>query len=418
MHDFHYRNQELYCEEVPVREIAQKVGTPFYLYSHRTLLNHFEAFRTAFSGIPHLVAFAMKANANLTILRLFAKAGGGADIVSAGELYRALTAGVPPERIVFAGVGKTPKELAYALSSDILMFNVESEQELLALNEAAGWAGRIARIALRVNPDVDPKTHPYISTGLKKSKFGIWIEKALKGYQIASKLPHLEVVGLHMHIGSQLTTISPYVAALKRLIPLVERLRSHGIVIRYLNMGGGLGIVYTDENPPPPAALARAVAPLIRKLGVTLILEPGRSLVGNAGILVTKALYTKEAEKKHFLIVDAAMTDLIRPSLYGAYHQILPVVKKQRKKLKMDVVGPVCESGDFLAKDRLMPRVEPGEHLAVLSAGAYGFTMSSNYNARPRAEEVLVHGKEFHTIRRRETFEDLVRGESIPEFLK
>jgi diaminopimelate decarboxylase len=418
MHEFRYRNKKFQCEQVPISIIAEEVGTPFYLYSYNTLLNHYRTFDSAFSFVPHIIAYAVKANANLSILRLFASQGSGADIVSAGELFKALKAGVSPDRIVFAGVGKNPKEIEYALTSGILMFNVESEQELKTINDVARKVGRIARIALRVNPDVDPRTHPYIATGLKKSKFGIWIEQALENYKLASRLKHIEVTGLHMHIGSQLTEVSPYVAALKRLIPLVDRVRSHGIPIQYLNIGGGLGITYLDEAPPHPSELAQAVAPLIKELGVTLILEPGRALVGNAGILVTRVLYTKKGEGKTFVIVDAAMTDLIRPSLYGAHHQILPVVKRPRKNRIVDVVGPVCESADFLAKDRKMEESRPGELLAVMSAGAYGFAMASNYNARPRIPEVMVKDKSFYVIRDRENYEDLIRGEAIPEFLK
>lgn len=418
MHEFQYRNKELHCEQVPVSAVADAVGTPFYLYSHRTLLNHYRAYDTAFSFIPHIIAYAVKANANLSILKLFAREGSGADIVSAGELYKTLKAGVLPERIVFAGVGKSPQEIEYALNSDILMFNVESEQELKRVNEVAGKIHRKARIALRVNPDVDPKTHPYISTGLKKSKFGIWIGRALDHYKLASRLKNIEVTGLHMHIGSQLTDVSPYVAALQRLIPLVEQLKSHGIGIRYLNIGGGLGITYVDETPPHPVDLAQAVAPLIKELGVTLILEPGRALVGNAGILVTKVLYLKESEGKRFVIVDAGMNDLIRPSLYNAYHQIQPVIRRSRKTVVADVVGPICESADFLAKDRKMEDCSSDELLAVMSAGAYGFAMSSNYNARPRVPEVMVKGNQYAVIREREDYKDLLKGEHLPGFLK
>ena len=418
MHEFRYRNKKLHCEQIPIQNLAEEVGTPFYLYSYNTLLNHYRAFDSAFSFTPHIIAYAVKANANLSILKLFAGQGSGADIVSAGELYKALKAGISPDRIVFAGVGKNPPEIEYALATGILMFNVESEQELKTINEVAGRVHRIARIALRVNPDVDPKTHPYIATGLKKSKFGIWIERALENYKLASRLKNIEVTGLHMHIGSQLTDVSPYVAALKRLILLMDQIRSHGIPIQYLNIGGGLGITYANEVPPHPSELAQAVAPLIKELGVTLILEPGRALVGNAGILVTRILYTKKGDGKTFVIVDAAMTDLIRPSLYGAHHQILPVIKRPRKNLIADVVGPVCESADFLAKDRKMEESRPGELLAVMSAGAYGFAMSSNYNARPRIPEVLVNGKAFYVIRERENYADLIKGEVIPEFLK
>ncbi|HLB95198.1 MAG TPA: diaminopimelate decarboxylase [Nitrospiria bacterium] len=418
MHEFRYRNKEFYCEQVPVAAIAEKVGTPFYLYSYQTLLNHYRTYDSAFAFIPHIIAYAVKANANLSILKLFAKENSGADIVSAGELYKALKAGISPNRIVFAGVGKSPQEIRYALQSNILMLNVESEHELETINEVAGRIRRKARIALRVNPDVDPKTHPYISTGLKKSKFGIWIGRALANYKLASRLKNIEVTGLHMHIGSQLTAISPYVAALQRLIPLMEQLESLDIAIRYLNIGGGLGITYVDETPPHPADLAQAVAPFVKELGVTLILEPGRALVGNAGILVTKVLYLKESEGKRFVIVDAGMNDLIRPSLYDAYHRIQPVIRRSRKTVVADVVGPICESADFLAKDRKMEDCRSGELLAVMSAGAYGFAMASNYNARPRIPEVMVKGNQYAVIREREDYKDLLKGERLPEFLK
>lgn len=418
MHEFHYRQNELYCEEVPVTTVAQKVGTPFYLYSARTLLNHFRAYDAAFASIPHIITFAMKANSNLAILRLFAREGGGADIVSSGELYRALKAGVDPRKINFAGVGKTSEEIRYALESDILMFNVESSQELRKIDEVAGRMKKKARVALRVNPNVDPKTHPYISTGLKKHKFGIGIDKALEEYKVAASLKHIEVVGIHKHIGSQLTETAPYVDALRRLLGLVEEIKNLGIDIQYVNIGGGLGITYDQETPPQPKDLARAIGPLVKDLKCVLIMEPGRALVGNAGILVTKVLYTKEGDAKKFVIVDAAMNDLLRPSLYGAFHQIQPVFRHGRNSITADVVGPICESADFLAKDRDMEECLPEEYLAVMSAGAYGFAMASNYNARPRTPEILVHGDRFDVVRERETYADLVKGEHIPDFLK
>jgi diaminopimelate decarboxylase len=418
MHEFQYRQNELFCEDVSVGTIAREIGTPFYLYSAKTLQNHYRAYDSAFSSIPHLITFAMKANSNLAILRLFAKEGGGVDIVSAGELYRALAAGVEPRKINFAGVGKTADEIRFALETDILMFNVESSQELRMIDEVAGRIGRKARVALRVNPNVDPKTHPYISTGLKKHKFGIAIDKALEEYKLASKLKHIEIVGIHKHIGSQLTETAPYVDALKRLLGLVEELKRIGIEVQYVNIGGGLGITYENEHPPQPRDLAGAIGPLVKDLKCILIMEPGRALVGNAGILVTKVLYTKEGDSKKFVIVDAAMNDLIRPSLYGAYHLIQPVVRRGRKPVKADVVGPICESSDFLAKDREMEECLPEEYLAVMSAGAYGFVMASNYNARLRTPEIMVKGDRHFIVRERETFPDLVRGEHIPDFLK
>ena len=419
MHNFEYRQGELYCEQVPVSRIAKEVGTPCYIYSHATLIRHFHAYDGAFKDIPHIVAFAMKANSNLAILRLMAKEGSGVDIVSGGELFRALKAGVPPSKIVFAGVGKEVGEITEALKADILMFNVESSAEIRAINDVAASIGKKARIALRINPDVDPKTHPYISTGMKKSKFGIAADRALEEYKMAASLSHIDVVGVHAHIGSQLTEVTPFVDSLKKVVGLIGILKSQGINIRYLNIGGGLGITYSEEKPPLPQDLADAISPIITNLGLTLVMEPGRVIVGNAGILVTKALYLKEGEAKSFVIVDAAMNDLIRPSLYGAYHEIKPVNEEagHRAKQQVDIVGPVCESGDFLAKDRLLPAVKPGELMAVMSAGAYGFVMASNYNSRPRVPEVLVQGGDIHVIRERETYDDLVKGEKIPAFL-
>jgi len=419
MHNFEYRQGELYCEHVPVSQIAKQVGTPCYIYSHATLTRHIRAYDNAFKNIPHLIAFAMKANSNLAVLRLMAKEGSGVDIVSGGELFRALKAGVPSSKIVFAGVGKNAEEIRDALKADILMFNIESSAEMHAINDVAASVGKIAPVALRINPDIDPKTHPYISTGLKKSKFGIAADRALEEFRVASTLRHISVVGVHAHIGSQLTDVTPVVESLKKVLTLVDALKAQGIKIRYLNIGGGLGITYSDEKPPLPHELAEAVSPLVKGLDLTLVMEPGRVIVGNAGILVTKALYEKIGESKRFVIVDAAMNDLIRPSLYSAYHDIRPVSEAllQRPKHPVDVVGPVCESGDFLAKDRWLPEVKPDDLLAVMSAGAYGFVMASNYNSRPRVPEVLVKDNEVHVIRARESYDDLVRGETIPEFL-
>lgn len=420
MHDFEYRHGELYCEQVPVSRIAKELGTPCYVYSHATLVRHFRAYDSAFKNIPHVIAFAMKANSNLAVLRLMAKEGGGVDIVSGGELFRALKADVPASKIVFAGVGKTPEEIRDALKADILMFNVESPAELRAIDEVAAAVGKKAPVALRINPDIDPKTHPYISTGLKKSKFGIAADRAVEEFALASSLSHIDVVGVHAHIGSQLTEVTPFIEALKKVVKLVEALKGRGINIRYLNIGGGLGITYSDEKPPLPQDLSNALLPLVQDLKLTLVMEPGRVIVGNAGILVTKALYLKEGESKSFVIVDAAMNDLIRPSLYGAYHDIRPLNEAagHRAKHQVDIVGPVCESGDFLAKDRMLAAVKPGELMAVMSAGAYGFVMASNYNSRPRVPEALVKEGEIHVIRARETYDDLVKGETIPAFLK
>jgi diaminopimelate decarboxylase len=417
MHDFQYRGDELYCEDFPIQAIAREVGTPFYLYSRNTLENHFRAFQSAFSNVDHLVCFSAKANSNLAILRLFICMGGGVDVVSGGELFRAVKAGARPETIVYSGVGKRPEEIEYALEIPILMFNIESSQELVAINRIAGSLGKKAPVALRVNPDVDPRTHPYISTGLKKNKFGINIGSSLEDYRLAHSLPNVEVIGVSCHIGSQLTEVGPFVEAVRRVKELVQKLRAEGMNIRYMDIGGGLGITYNQEEPPHPLDYARALLEELAGIDCTLILEPGRVIVGNAGILVTQVLYTKKGEEKNFIIVDAAMNDLIRPSLYGSYQKIQPVRRLDRGEIVADVVGPICESGDFLAKDRKIPAAEPGDLLAVMSAGAYGFSMSSNYNSRPRTAEVLGDKDRFYIIREREDYDDLVRGEVIPDFL-
>jgi diaminopimelate decarboxylase len=419
MHDFQYKNGQLYCEDVPVEAIAQRVGTPFYLYSSNTLTNHFQAFNRAFAGVPHIICYALKSNSNSAVLRLLGREGAGADIVSGGELFRAIRAGIDPKKIVYAGVGKRRDEIEYALKIGILMFNVESGEELRVLDQAAGAMHEKARIALRVNPNIDPKTHEYISTGLKENKFGIPIEHALEYYQMAQSLPNIDIIGVHQHIGSQITEVQPFVDALKKVLEFVNELRATGIGIRYIDIGGGLGITYKDETPPLPQELAQAVRPLVQEYGCTLVLEPGRAIVGNAGILVTRAMYHKDSGEKKFLIVDAGMNDLIRPSLYEAYHDIWPVVEPAFTEMAVfDVVGPICESGDFLAKNRELHLIDQGDLLAVMSAGAYGFSMSSNYNSRPRAAEVLVKGSEYCIVRERETYDDLVKGEKIPRWLE
>jgi diaminopimelate decarboxylase len=417
MHHFQYQGNELYCENVPLRKIAQEVGTPCYIYSFATLQHHFSVFEQAFEAIPHLTCYSMKANSNLAILGLFASLGGGADIVSGGELFKARQAGIPADRIVYSGVGKTHREIDYALAENILMFNVESAQELETINNRAVVLGCKAKIALRVNPDVDPKTHPYISTGLKKNKFGIDIDQALKAYQRAKELGSIEILGIDCHIGSQLTDTAPFIEALRRLKLLIGRLAQIGISIRYLDLGGGLGISYHEEAPPHPREYAQAIVPELRGLPCTLILEPGRVIVGNAGLLLTQVLYGKKTPSKEFIIVDAGMNDLIRPSLYGSYHEIRPVEKKSRESCLVDVVGPICESSDFLARDRELQVMEPGETLAVMSAGAYGFSMASNYNSRTRVAEVMVKDDHYEIVRNRESWEDLVSHESIPDFV-
>ncbi len=423
MNHFEYRNGEMFAEGVPVKRIAKEVGTPAYVYSLATLKRHFQVFDRAFSAVPHIVCFSVKANSNIALLRVFAKEGGGFDIVSGGELFRALRAGADPKKIVFSGVGKKKDEIEYALKSGILMFNVESEDEMVTLNEIAGGIGKKAPISLRINPDVDPQTHPYISTGMKKAKFGVDIKRSLENYKRAVSMPNLEVVGVDCHIGSQLTSLSPFVDALARVREYLDRvlvgsLKREGVQIRYLDLGGGLGISYKDEMPPHPEEYARAIIQGLEGLDVTLILEPGRVIVGNAGILITEVQYIKETDEKKFVIVDGGMNDLIRPALYGSYQAIQPVVEKNSAKIVADVVGPICESGDFFAKDREIARPRRGDLLAVMSAGAYGFTMASNYNSHPKPPEVLVDGDQYYVIRTRETMDDLIRGETIPVALQ
>ena len=423
MHHFIYKNNELYCESVAIADIAKAVGTPFYLYSSATLTHHFNTFDKSFAELSHLTCFAVKSCSNLAILRLFSTLGGGADIVSGGELYRSLKAGIDPRRIVYSGVGKTEEELRYGLVSGILMFNVESEQELEKLQQVAQEQDLVAPVSFRVNPDVDPKTHAYISTGLAKNKFGIPIEQAEKVYLRAKEMSHIKILGVSCHIGSQLTEISPFTETLHKVKQFVSRLETHGISIEYLDLGGGLGVRYQDEKPPHPQEYARALKEEMEGLRCTLILEPGRVIVSNAGILVSQVLYTKRIGSKNFIIVDAAMNDLARPSLYDAHHDILPVIRQSGQAVNedleiADVVGPICESGDFLAKDRELPILGQGDLMAVMSSGAYGFTMSSNYNSRPRAAEVLVKDDQFYVIRERENYETLIRDENIPDFLE
>ncbi len=417
MHHFQYQNDQMYCENVPIRRIAKAVGTPFYLYSHATLKRHFKAFDSAFAGVSRLVCYSAKANTNLAILNLFAKLGGGLDIVSAGELYRGLQAGFEPNKIVYSGVGKRVDEIDYALKNGILMFNIESLEELEVINQRAANFNTIAPVAIRVNPDVDPKTHPYISTGLKKNKFGIDIVSALQGYKAAQKLDHIEIKGIDCHIGSQITDVQPFKDTLSSLNTLINELRKIGIYIRYLDMGGGLGITYSDETPPAPDEYAQAIIKSLKDSSFKLILEPGRVIVGNAGILVAKVLYTKRGETKNFVITDTGMNDLMRPALYDAFHAIKPVSKTRDATIVADIVGPICETSDFLARDREIDNVHRGDLLAVMSAGAYSFAMSSNYCSRPRCAEVMVKDNRIHVIRNRQTVEDLCAGESVPDFL-
>jgi diaminopimelate decarboxylase len=405
---FDYRDGELWAEQVRVRDLAERFGTPLYVYSTRTLTRHYRAFDSAMQGLDHLTCFSVKANGNVGLLRLMGRLGAGVDIVSGGELHRALKAGIDPRKIVFSGVGKQEHEIRQALATDILMFNVESAQEMERIGRIAAEMSREARISIRINPDVDPKTHPYISTGLKKNKFGLDILEATGLYLLAKETPFLEPVGIDCHIGSQLTQIGPFAEALGKLLDFVDQLRQSGVTIRYFDLGGGLGITYNDEEPPLPEELGRVIAKSLAGKPLTVILEPGRAIAGNAGILVTRVLYTKRTAVKKFVIVDAAMNDLVRPSFYGAYHRIGEVSPQARQLEVVDVVGPICESADFLAQDRALPVLKPGELVAVFSAGAYGFTMSSQYNSRPRAAEVMVDGDQTALIRRRETYDDLI----------
>ncbi|MFQ5646464.1 MAG: diaminopimelate decarboxylase [bacterium] len=419
MNLFNYDNETLFCERVSVKKIAGEVGTPVYIYSFNTLKRHYEAFSRSFKELDHLICFAVKANSSLAILQSLGSWGAGADIVSGGELFRAQKAGIDPGKTVYAGVGKLDHEIEAALNAGILFFNVESITELEQINEIASRMGTNARVALRVNPDVDPQTHPYISTGLKKNKFGVSIRSAPEVFAKAASMSHIEPVGVHVHIGSQITRTAPFEDSLTRIAALVKALRNTGINLSYLNLGGGIGIKYHDEEPPPLDEFAAKLLPIIKSIpDCKVVFEPGRVIAGNAGILVTRVLSVKETDLKKFVIVDAGMNDLARPSLYNSYHAIIPVTEKNGSfsEETVDVVGPICESGDFLAKDRTIKACAGGELLAVNSAGAYGFSMSSNYNSRARAAEVLVKRDEYRIIRRRETYNDLIRGEEIPNF--
>ncbi len=417
MHHFQYRGDELFAEDVPVRDIVAKYGSPLYIYSHATLERHFMAFDDAFAALPHTICYSVKANSNQSVLKTFIKLGGGVDIVSGGELYRALMAGADPAKIVYSGVGKRDDEIEYALSSNILMFNVESEEELTRISDIASRFGRKAGIAIRVNPDVDPGTHPYITTGLKSAKFGITIDRALEEYRRAATLPGVNVIGIDMHIGSQLTKVAPFTDSIGKLKTVIAKVREMGIELRYFDCGGGLGIQYDNEEPPLPADYGKEIVAATKNLGVHLIFEPGRNMVGNAGILAATCLYTKSRDEKNFIIIDAGMNDLARPALYGSFHGVQPVVKDQDGMITADIVGPICESGDFLVKEREVPMFRRGDLMAFMSAGAYGFAMSSSYNSRPRVAEVMVKGGEAELIRERETLEDLVKGERIASFI-
>lgn len=413
MSQFLYRNREMYCEDVRIADIVQQVGSPVYVYSKKMIIEAYKEFDSAFSGIDHLVCYSMKANSNMNICKMLSKAGSGIDCNSGGEFYKALKAGADPSKIIFTGVGKTEEEIRYVLQHDILMFKAESRSEMKTINVIAGEMEKKAPLGIRINPDVNPKTHPYISTGLAENKFGIDSSMAMEAFDLARSLPNLHIVGLDTHIGSQITTVEPFVETAVKMSKLALELKSAGHNIKHFDIGGGVGIKYNDEDPITPKELADAIIPELKKTGCQIILEPGRFITGNAGILVTKVLYTKKHKNKSFLIVDAGMNDLIRPSLYDAYHKISCVSLKQEETIVADVVGPVCESGDFFARGREICKSKQGDLLAVMSAGAYGFVMSSNYNSRLRVPEVFIDGDKFFVVRQRETYEDLIAKEKI-----
>ena len=411
MNHFQRRRGRLHAEAIPLEDLADAYGTPLYVYSTATLTRHWGVLERSLRGLPHLVCYAVKANSNLAVLSLFAKLGSGFDIVSGGELYRVVKAGGDPGKVVYSGVGKSDPEIAFALDQGVKVIDVESGEELARVSAVARRLKRRAPVALRVNPAVDPRTHPYIATGLRESKFGVSVQEALRLYLLAANDRALEVKGVAMHIGSQITEVGPFLDAIARVLALVKELAGQGIRIGHLDVGGGLGIQYRDEDPPHPDAYGAAVKRALRPFRGEVLLEPGRVLVGNAGVLLTRVLYRKKNGRREFVVVDAAMNDLVRPAFYGAHHTIEPVAPPAAGELLCDVVGPVCESSDFLARKRRLPIVQGGDLLCVRSAGAYGFAMSSNYNARPRAAEVLVDGDAAYLVRRRETWADLVRGE-------
>jgi diaminopimelate decarboxylase len=418
MHEFVFKNNELYCEEVSVSDIAKSVPTPFYLYSYKTFVDHYKKLRDAFRPMKPLICFAVKSNSNIAVLKALVKNGAGLDIVSGGELYRAKLAGARPKKIVYAGVGKRPDEIEDAIKYGILFFNVESEEELDAIQGIAERLKKKVNIAIRINPDVVPKTHAYITTGKAETKFGLDFDTVRKIFNSGWKYPNLNIRGVHIHIGSQILDAKPFENAIKKVLRFLKDCK---IKVDYLNIGGGLGIIYSMENAQTAKSFAAKILPMIKNSGLKIILEPGRFISGNSGILITKVIYNKRTPSKKFAIIDGGMSDLIRPSLYEAYHKIVPVKMDPGSTVtseKMDIVGPICESSDFLGKDRVIPHLNQGDLLAVMGAGAYGFTMSSNYNSRPRASEVLVIGDKFRVIRKHETYADLVRGEVIPEELK
>jgi diaminopimelate decarboxylase len=413
MSEFQYRNNALYCENLSVKALAGRYGTPLYIYSRKAFENRYDEVRAAFSPLSPLICFSVKSNSNGAILKLLGHLGAGADIVSGGELYRCLKAGISPSKIVYAGVGKTDEEIRYALKSGIHLFNVESLPELRAINRIAGSLGKRARVGLRINPDVDAKTHAKTTTGKKENKFGLPISRAPGYFREAANLANIEVAAIDVHLGSPIFSVAPYVQALDKLLPLIIDLRRNGIPLSELDIGGGFGVRYTDQEPFTPAQLARAVLPRIRRTGLKFICEPGRYIAGNSGVLAAKVIYVKKTDVKNFIIVDTGMNDLIRPALYDSVHAIVPAGARNGGRITADVVGPICESSDFLGKGRRLPEPRPGDFLAVLTAGAYGFSMSSSYNSRPRACEILVSGSRVKIIRRRETYRDLIKGEAL-----
>jgi len=413
MHDFHFKNGELCCESVTVSSISARVGTPFYLYSYKTLSDHFLKIQRAFAKLDPLICFAMKSNGNLSVIKSLVDLGAGIDIVSIGELRKALLVGADPQKIVFASVGKTQEEIVFAIKTDILLFNIESEPELEEINRIARKMNRHVQAAIRINPDVVAPTHEYIKTGSLNKKFGIDLATTRQIFKNRKKYSHVKINGIHIHIGSQITSGTPFVGAIKKVVVFIDELRALGADIEYLDIGGGMGIIYKNEIPQTAQDYAARVLPILEKTGLKIIMEPGRFIAGNAGIFVTKVVYVKDNGSKIFVIVDGGMNDLVRPMLYDAYHEIVPVKQNKSIKQKVDVVGPICESGDFFAHDRLLPRVHKGDLLSVMSAGAYGYAMASNYNVRGRVAEVMVKNNKFKIIKERETFKDLIRGERI-----
>lgn len=418
MHDFHFKKGELYCEDARVDAIAKSVGTPCYIYSYKTLVDHFTKIKNAFAPVNPVICYAMKANDSLSVIKALVDQGAGLDIVSLGELKKARIVKADPQKIVFASVGKTREEIGEAINDRILFFNVESLPELERINAIAKSMGKVANVAIRINPDVQAPTHDFISTGTLKKKFGIDLKTTRQIFRSRKKYPSVNIDGVHIHIGSQITSGKPFVGAIKKTVEFINELRGEGIHIEYLDIGGGLGIIYKDEKPQTAQQYADAILPILKNTGLKIIMEPGRFIVGNAGIFVTKVLYLKDNGFKKFLVVDGGMNDLIRPSLYDAYHEIVPVKQTKSKKIKVDVVGPICESGDFFAHDRMIANLKENDLLAVMSAGAYGYVMASNYNVRGRAPEVMVRRDQFEIITKRETFEDLIRNERIAGLLK